>query len=100
MTAESFFNYKVWIDQGIGIIANSFSNALQTNDPCVHEYRWKMKFLDMYYDFLCNWQLESYKENEDDYTYNCLKPSEAQCLSQFANNILGLNFCVDFYLTV
>lgn len=80
-------------------LANQLVNYWKTNDPKAAEYEWKLKFLTMYEDKLCEWYLETYQADEDNYTKNCLKPSEMQCLSQFANKILGLSFCIDFYLT-
>lgn len=77
--------------------ADQLTDYLKTGDKRAEEYKCKLKFLTMYDDLLCRWDLEPYQEDEEDYTANCLKPSEMQCLAQFSNAILGYSFCVDFF---
>lgn len=99
MTSNSFAHYRLWQNYGMALLGNELSNAIGNNDPEKDLYRHQLKFMHMYEDFICRWTLESYQADEDDYTLNTLKPSEAQCLAQVSNKFLGTSFCVDFYLT-
>lgn len=99
MTQTSFDNYVKIIDFRVAKYAASTSIRLQIGArPVLLDYYW-LSLLRKYAKLLHQYTLVA-ESISDEYPENFLKPSEMKQLSEWAHKVLGINYNIDFVLTI
>lgn len=95
MTQESFNNYLLIVQCNLASLADTYAKYRFIGDCRSKELEIKIEIIDAMLSIMHCYTLEL--DGVED-SVNCLTPDEMKDMADFINNILGINYCINFKL--